>query len=307
MRSGDESAHSAALPYLLAATVLAGAVATGRNAPPLMWALWTVLSVVVVVGARRRRVAPLGGGYRYRAVAAVGQLGSDVPELRCNAVRELAAIADEWPAGRQVCIDALCTYLRRPQMGTVAERRVRATVLAVIAEHLRPDARQSWRGCDLNLAGASILDGSLAGAEFAGCVVDFSGARFHGDAALFGGARFLDARVDFTRARFEAEVVDFAGCEFSGGSVDFSHARQFGGRMDFSYARFDRASLSFNGARLRGVVDLFGATVERSHLSFAGAQLADDGLRCVGLLLKGGTVRFPPAFCTPAPARAAGP
>ncbi len=273
------------LPYLLAATVLLWALATARTAP-MVWALWVVIAATMVLAARGGRTvaAQTAGGQAGRAAAAVRQLDEEVPELRLRAVRELAAIADEWPAERQACIDAICGYLRRPfSYGTVGELRIRTTAIALIREHLQPGASRSWRGCDINLAGASIHDGSFAGAEFAGCVVDFTCAHFKGDVCLFAGARFDRATVRFAGAQFCTALVDFAGSEFLGGTMDFSRARQHRGRLDLSFCRMNRNIVSFAGAQLDGTVDLFASRLEKSRISFEGAHFCAGAVQAEGI------------------------
>ncbi|WP_117209944.1 pentapeptide repeat-containing protein [Allorhizocola rhizosphaerae] len=274
------------LPYLVVATVLLGALATARTAPPMLWALWAIIGATMVWAGHRPRAVRAGrvGGQATRAAAALIQLDEGVPELRLRAVRELAAIADEWPAGRQACIDALCAYLRRPfSGGTFGELTIRTTTINLIREHLQPGADRSWRGCDINLSGASIHDASFAGAQFADCLVDFTNAQFRGDMCRFTGARFERATVLFAGAQFCTALVDFAGSEFRGGTMDFSRARQDRGRIDLSNCRMNRNIVSFAGAHLDGTVDLSASRLEKSRISFDDAHFCAGTVRAEGI------------------------
>jgi hypothetical protein len=281
-----------------AAVVATGFVLTPMfqdSMQPMAYALWAVLGAVIVLAGWRR--APGRGGaadHEQRALAAIRQLDEDAAESRLQAVRTLAEIADIWAPGRQVCIDALCAYLRRPSPGTDMERRVRKTAIRLIGAHLRTDAESPWHGCDLNLAGAVIDGGCFAGADFSSGVVDFTGARFVGDSVLFSQARFSGATVRFTRAHFAADKVDFGGAEFGGGSrVDFSNARVDAGTLDFSYCRLSRSSMSFDAAQfVDGLVDFYGARLDRSKLSFSGASFGATLFRLSHLLLTHAEVSF---------------
>lgn len=287
-------------PYLLAVMAvlpipLTMIQAGGARAQPIIPVLWAVLAVVIVLTARRKTMALPIGDHSLRVIAAVRQLDYEVPEVRLNALRELAAIADEWPAGRQACVDAICTYLRRPVAAGCHERGVRRAAIALICSHLQPDAGQSWRGLNLNLAGAMIDGGSFAGAHFDNCVIDFTGAHFAGDAVLFSLASFDGATVHFTGASFSASVVDFAGAQFHSGTVDFSNARQTAGTLDFSYVVVDRSRLSFRAMHVGGrLLDFHAARIEDSSVSFAEDHLRRGLVRLDHMSLNRAEVTFGP-------------
>lgn len=86
--------------------------------------------------------------------------------VRLTGVYALARLADEWEEQRQVCIDALCAYLRMPYQPDPnaegykeGEREVRHTIICVVGEHLQqPEVRISWSDCHFDFTGA-ILDG----------------------------------------------------------------------------------------------------------------------------------------------------
>src|SRR5438094_304555 len=52
--------------------------------------------------------------FNERYAKAAEQLGSDKAAVRLAGVYALAGLADDWPSGRQTCIDVLCAYLRMP-------------------------------------------------------------------------------------------------------------------------------------------------------------------------------------------------
>ncbi|MEO3811420.1 hypothetical protein ABGB17_20705 [Sphaerisporangium sp. B11E5] len=53
--------------------------------------------------------------FNERFTTATGQLGNDSAAVRLAGVHALAALADDWAGGRQMCIDVMCAYLRLPQ------------------------------------------------------------------------------------------------------------------------------------------------------------------------------------------------
>jgi len=125
---------------------------------------------------------------RFDTVA--GQLGSDKPPaVRMAAVYAMAALADDWPDHRQMCVDVLCACLRMPyepepgddapvekRLAFQASREVRHTVIRVITAHLNGTAPVSWCGLNFDFAGAVFDGGDFAGAKFSGRTVNFSRA-----------------------------------------------------------------------------------------------------------------------------------
>jgi len=53
-------------------------------------------------------------------------------------------------------------------------------VIRLIRDHLRPTARVSWSGRDLDFTGTVFDGGDFSGATFSGGTVKFGGARFSG-------------------------------------------------------------------------------------------------------------------------------
>lgn len=227
--------------------------------------------VALVVAYRRQRFAERE---HHRAEAAVvredtklfterfdkasQQLGSDKAAVRLAGVYALASLADDWPTGRQMCIDVLCAYMRMPytppvdqtavrpgsaaangqaaddavnvdereQQDRLQERQVRWTVVRVITAHLQEGAPVPWQGYDFDFSGAVFDGGSFSHAVFARGRVDFS------------NAKFTSGRVDFNRAQFTDGGLDFSGAQFTGGDVTFNHAQFTDGEVDLHAAYF---------------------------------------------------------------------
>ena len=118
-----------------------------------------------------------------RFTATADQLGHGKAAVRLAGVYALARLADDWEPHRQTCIDVLCAYLRMPydpESPEPGEREVRLTVIRLIRDHLRPTARVSWSGRDLDFTGTVFDGGDFSGATFSGGTVNFSGATFSG-------------------------------------------------------------------------------------------------------------------------------
>lgn len=201
---------------------------------------------------------------RARFTSAAEQLGSTGLATRMAGVYALAALADDWfafgvPDERQVCIDLLCAYVRRPKdvVETVSsdDGQVRATIIAVIAERTRlpVDAKDGpWQGCRFDFSNARLPAMNLQNCRFIG-ELNFSQADFDGVLNLSGSvldfARFDRATfkggVFFTSAHF-GNRVDMKDAIFST-SANFKLAR-FNGHTDLSYAEVDHTALDFRGA-----------------------------------------------------------
>ena len=115
-----------------------------------------------------------------RLMDAASQLhdGRADAEARMAGMRALVELADENLTHRQQCIDLLCATVRatpvpfpagQPEPDDNAlrayrdDRGLRHAVVNAITSRLRPDARISWRGCDLDFTGA-IFDGDHSAA-----------------------------------------------------------------------------------------------------------------------------------------------
>jgi hypothetical protein len=225
--------------------------------------------VVALVIAYRRQRDVEQGRFVERFGAAAAQLGAADVAVRMAGVYAMAGVADESEGvRRQQCIDVLCGYLRLPyhsnqganhqtkrlrkwsdpddqQAGDLEDtfeyrqndREVRATIVRVIADRLRPTAEYSWSANDFDFRTAYF-----EGADFSG--VTFSGnTRF--DSATFAvSARFVDATfaddVTFVLATFDSYAM-FGSATFSGDAW-FAGVR-FTRDAQFSRARFSARAI----------------------------------------------------------------
>lgn len=195
--------------------------------------------------------------YNERFAAAAEQLASEQAANRLAGVYAMAALADDWDAGRQTCVNVLCAYVRMPYdppprraerdaaepgrfQSVVEERLVRHTVTDVIGERLRaePVEGRTWHWCDFNFNGATLDDG------------DFRRARFMGFAS-FAYARFPRSMVNFTGAVFEGPF-NFRRATIDGGDVVFDSA-EFHRNTTFAEMTVSDGGLFFRSASfLRG-------------------------------------------------------
>ncbi|KAA9375199.1 pentapeptide repeat-containing protein [Microbispora cellulosiformans] len=227
--------------------------------------------------------------YVERFTTAANQLGSDAPAVRLAGVHALAALADDWEGGRQMCIDVLCAYLRMPpepepdaghnlagHVGWRAMREVRATIVRLIAAHLSGNAPISWSGADLDFTGVVFDGANFRDAVFSGGLVSFGGAEFSDGLVSFNGAKFSDGTVSFAGAKFSGGTVSFGWAEFSGRLVTFAHAEFSDGRVSFVGAKFSEGLAWFDGAVFSGSRVVFdGAEFSDGGVSFAGAEFSD--------------------------------
>ena len=256
------------------------------------------------------------GLFRERFSAMVAQLGDDRPAVRLAGVHAMAALADEWEAYRQRCIDVLCAYLRTPyepepgpnapradRLAFRASREVRHTVISVIASHLRSDAAVSWQGHGLDFTGATFDGGDFSLARFTG-QVSFAGARFTGRVSFFrceftgqvrfDGATFTgDGLVSFARTEFTAGAVSFADAKFAGGRVGFDAAEFAGGRVSFGRAEFAGGRVSFDHAGFTGCLVSFDlAEFTGGRVSFGSTEFAGGRVSFGRAEFAGGRVSF---------------
>ncbi|MET8878109.1 hypothetical protein [Nocardia sp. NPDC004604] len=169
--------------------------------------------VVALVIAYRRQRDIEQSRFVERFGAAAAQLGATDVALRIAGVYAMAGVADESDGlRRQQCIDVLCGYLRLPYSpelganhqsklvlkhhratadGTRADdqerhleyrhndREVRATIVRVIADHLRRDSEYSWSTSNFDFRTAYLENVGFNDVRFAGAA-RFDGATFSG-------------------------------------------------------------------------------------------------------------------------------
>jgi hypothetical protein len=275
--------------------------------------------VALVVAYRRQRFHELESQRENiklcneRFGRAADQLGSDRPAVRLAGIHALAGLADDWPAGRQTCIDVLCAYLRMPYPGgdqrpdadgpgdavdladtrqDAEERQIRQSVIGLVGAHLRADAPVSWQGLDFDLTGAILDGGDLSGAQFTGGRVSFQDVTFVGSKFTFQDARFCGGKVLFDGVRFAGGAVSFGGALFCGAQVYFSGAHFDGSAVSFVGARFNSGKVHLNARFHRGNVTF-------ALAEFRGAEVTFEGARFSGATIDLATLRaydVPPRF-----------
>ena len=260
--------------------------------------------VALVVAYRRQRFHELESQREHiklcneRFGRAADQLGSDRPAVRLAGIHAFSGLADDWPAGRQTCVDVLCAYLRMPYPGNnqrsnaddggamdpadaredAEERQIRQSVIRLVGSHLRADAPISWQGLDFDLTGAVLDGGDLSGAQFTSGRVSFQDATFVGSKFTFQDARFSGGKVLFDSVHLVAGEISFGGAQFCGAQVYFSGAH------------FDGSAVSFVGARLTGGKVHLNAGFHRGSVTFALAEFRGTEVTFEGARFSGATV-----------------
>ena len=275
--------------------------------------------VALVIAYRRQRDAEQGR-FVERFGAAAAQLGSIDVAVRIAGVYAMAGAADETDGRRrQQCIDVLCGYLRLPydpelganhqsklvvkrrrtvrdrsQVGAEQEqhleyrqndREVRATIVRVIADHLRSWAEYSWSARDFDFRTAHLEDPDFSNTTFSG-TTQFGNTTFSGT-TQFGYARF-SGDAGFGAATFSG-TTQFGHVTFSG-DARFDSAT-FSGTTQFGYARFSDGA-GFGAATFSGTARFWAATFS-GYAQFEGARFSDttrfDGATFSGDARFGGT------------------
>lgn len=256
--------------------------------------------VVGLVVAYRRQRDIEQGRFVERFGAAAAQLGDHDVAVRMAGVYAMAGTADESSGPRrQQCIDVLCGYLRlpySPELGAnhqtkfvITEPRtgddgssvgqqerhleyrqndkeVRATIVRVIASHLRDDDF-SWSAYDFDFRTAHLEDVDLQRTVFGGT------ARF--DEATFSGTSWCGGVSFSRRAGFEGATflgdAKFGGATFSD-TAAFDDAR-FLKRAYFKFAKFFGAA-EFNRTTFDGESTNFAKTEFCRHGGFWAATFS---------------------------------
>jgi uncharacterized protein YjbI with pentapeptide repeats len=236
------------------------------------------------------------------------QLGSDKAAVRLAGVYALASLADDWEAGRQMCIDVLCAYLRMPytppvdqsdvpagsagedcgtapadaaavvvdekeQRERLQERQVRLTIIRVITAHLREGAPVSWQGHDFDFSGAVFDGGDFSRAVFSGGNVNLSHAQFTSGNITFSHAQFTGGRVNLRHAQFLGGRISFHKMHFAEGYVTFSRTWFTGSHVDFSNTRHTGGNVNFSHAQFTGGrVDFSNTRHTGGNVNFSHAQ-----------------------------------
>jgi hypothetical protein len=202
--------------------------------------------------------------FNERFTTAANNLGHTEAATRLAGVYGLAALADDWKDQRQTCIDVLCGYLRLPYQPIPendgykpGEREVRTSLIRIVRDHLRDQAKESWRGYIFRFHGAKFDGGDLSQITVSGGYVSFYDAEFVSGKMDFRGTIFSSGTVDFLQSKFSGGDVDFRYAEFDGGIVKFPRSVFSAGTVDFRAAKFRRSTIDFTEAAfVGGIVDL---------------------------------------------------
>ncbi|NUP48096.1 MAG: hypothetical protein HOW97_12400, partial [Catenulispora sp.] len=314
-----------------------------RNASTPLDVVKLVLAVVAGVGAavglvisyRRQLLAEDTDGreqdraFNDRFSAAAQLLGSDQVGVRHAGVYSMERLADDWPEGRQKCVDVLCALARRlhpdaprqpAELSVVQawqdDRQFRHAILRVIAEHLRPQAPVRWAGLDFDLTGARIDGGDLEGVVLDSGRLILADATFASDRLVLKGARILGGgpgdspigRLDLRRSRFEGGELDLSEAVIDPGAVvNFSDAVFADGVVDLSGSTIDgtvylcRAMVSgndtsvrFSDSAINGLIDLRDVRMTGGELHFKRVAMEPDRLDLLGSSIDGGELLITP-------------
>jgi uncharacterized protein YjbI with pentapeptide repeats len=230
--------------------------------------------------------------FNERFTSAVQLLGdASSPAVRLSGVYAVASLADDWPEGRQTCVDVLCGYMRLPYgpaSAPAGEGQVRRALLAVIRDHLCDNAAVSWSSCDFDLHDAVFDGGNLDGARLMGMI-------------RFAGAKFIGNGLSWRSGTFDRCRLDCAGMDLSSGDLTFDGSTFDHARCDLSEMTIDSGTLSLRDAVIvEGQLDMHGLKMTGGAVHFDNAQIiTSQPLRlATGLIhlahstLTAGTVSF---------------
>lgn len=207
-----------------------------------------MLPETIRAGFGRKALAALDPGARSRVASAWDELSGPRPQARHRALTWLEEFGRDRPDRRQVSVDAVSAYLRRPLLGgpgsLAAEdfRRTHAHAQAVLLRLARLEAGDQAR-LRVDLSNAHLFDFDLSEVEFE--TASFGYCRFHG-------------RTDFTS--FRCFTTSFFGAGFAGDAV-FAGARLVG-------------EADFSGVTFRGVADFTDALL--ANIAFSNGTFEGD-------------------------------
>lgn len=205
-----------------------------------------------------------------RFASAAEQLGHDEASVRLAGVYAMAGLADDWPAGRQQCVEVLIAYLRlstsEDYLNTDGEGEVLSTIFRAFRARLGRSSDVLWSSLDFDFTGVTFVDADFGGLLFVGNVT-------------FDGAAFAGARTSFAGTWFKG-TLSCHGTAFHSHDIDFQKA-WFDGAVEFVGARFEAARVDFGWSLLDGAsMDFFRCTFEhRCELMFTNLELESGALR----------------------------
>jgi uncharacterized protein YjbI with pentapeptide repeats len=259
--------------------------------------------------------------FNERFGAALDQLGSDQFAVKIGGTYAMAALADDWPPGRQQCIDVLCANIRRgyrPEPNTTRkdvggsnvenqleaqltwkdDREFRHTLIRVIAEHLRDHSAGKslihWGDCRFDFTGAVFDGGDLSGIEIRGGTMNFERATFNSATVSFQHAKITnDGHLILNNANFNRCAVTFRDIQLAGGSLMFEGAEFNDGVVGFEHAMFTGHPTGFpEGTLTDGIVSFRNAKFNGSTVYFTETCFSGTIVCFSGAEFSGGTVRF---------------
>jgi Pentapeptide repeats (9 copies) len=261
-----------------------------------IYALW--------INDRRRRVEETRIRHDEERVAderfarAVELLGHDSDQVRVGAMYALTGLAvKEWRY-KQIVLDVLCAYLRRPfELPAEGDDAVREQQVRMTAQRLIPELLQ-WTGepqlvhYNLDLHGATLEYFDISHLEVG--ELRMRATKLHESTSLrgvevYGPAWFTGATCP--GRLYAPDIVFHDRCWFSGfdahGTVDFERAK-FKGRTKFANAIF-RGPVSFEDATFSDEADFSNVKV-----STVGPHRLPDGFRVEPIGKEFGLVRAVP-------------
>lgn len=280
--------------------------------------------VGLVIAYRRQLVAETADDrertrlFNERFNAAAEQLGSDRAGVRQAGIYSMEGLADDWPAGRQKCVDVLCALARRghvlqppadapieDRLAWDDDRQFRHAIMRVVADHLRPAAAVPWRGGNFDFTGALVDGGDFEGIELTGGRLVFAGARFVAGAPLvMRGSRIVAGLLDVRGAVFDSGALDLSKASVGPqATVNFSDVLFQDGYVDIRTTTIEgccylcRATLSgaeieLSESSLRGTIDFRDARLAGGVMRFDGAVVAPERFRFAGARFEGATLDF---------------
>jgi uncharacterized protein YjbI with pentapeptide repeats len=249
--------------------------------------------------------------FNERYVSAAEQLGHERFAVRLAGVYAMVGLADDWPAGRQTCVDVLCGYLRTPYPeGDPTDREVRQEIIKTLLDHVW-DYESGKRPVRMDFRKVEFEDLDLSRRKFS-AEIDFEKAVFHGKLTNFSGCLFTGV-VNFYGATFKSEETSFAEANFRDATLNFQRAQFSGTLVSFSdtvalksglnfveVTVAEGTKISFEGTRAQtSSISFEDSTVQNGELSFSKALFLPSNAHKVKssislrrIFAEGATIRF---------------
>ncbi|MCX2948372.1 pentapeptide repeat-containing protein [Lentzea sp. NEAU-D7] len=211
--------------------------------------------------------------FNERYGSAAEQLGHERFAVRLAGVYAMTGLADDWPAGRQMCVNVLCGYLRTPYpQNDSTDREVRQEIIKTLLDHVWGHSPQG-RPIRMDFRKVQFEDLDLSRRKFS-AEMDFEEAVFHGKLTNFTECDFTGV-VNFYGATFASEVTSFAGSDFRGAIANFQRAQFIGKTVDFTETNIVSSGLSFEEARVvdGATVSFRGTRAQATSISFENAVM----------------------------------